>query len=220
MASFTEFKFLVSGENGTAVQDVYDTPEKLGNHMVIRDEYSANRYLVFDSPECFVKWQNTIPLAQRCFHEIIFGPLAQRIKFDIDIMSSLSEVKGADKITEIIDSILSVIVDELFDSYYETDFIMPTKSALAVCDSSGQTTGGYKYSFHIIVLPYVVANNIEAGEFTNKVIGKLPDDIKKFIDPNVNKRIQSFRLLGSHKPNSSRFKTANAETAARFGTAR
>jgi hypothetical protein len=51
--------------------------------FVVRDEV-ARKFRMFPSPEMFWEWADTVPPGDRCFHEVVFGAHAQRIKFDID----------------------------------------------------------------------------------------------------------------------------------------
>lgn len=119
------------------------------------------------------------------------------------------------KVDAIIGGLIDVILDELQGSYFGLDDLAATPDDLIVAESSGAVGADYKYSFHIIVAPYAVANNEEAKGFTARVLDQLPAAIRDLVDPQVNKSLQNFRLAGSSKPNSGRVKTVTA----RFGTA-
>ena len=113
----------------------------------------------------------------------------------------------------IMTALITAVLAELADSY----LVGPTRQDLAVTDSSGPTPVGWKYSFHLLVLPYVVADSEEARSFTARVLARLAPEARPFVDPGVNKKIQCFRLAGSAKPGTGRVKVA---TDAAFGTAR
>jgi hypothetical protein len=65
-----------------SVQDQYKLPD-LVNRPVIRDEMT-NTYYVFESRKEFFTWYEDRPEKDRCCHEVVFGKLAQRLKFDVD----------------------------------------------------------------------------------------------------------------------------------------
>ena len=130
------------------------------------------------------------------------------------------ESRRAAKIHAVVDALIEAVLDELYVAYYGVAGVFPTRKDLVVTDSSGPAGGlGIKYSFHILVLPYSVADNEEAREFTARVLERLPAPLRTFVDPDVNKRIQNFRLAGSAKPGTGRYKRATPEAAQAFGTA-
>lgn len=122
------------------------------------------------------------------------------------------------KMWAILDFILDRLVDELYMTYYAVEDVVTTRRDLIVAESSGQTTEGYKYSFHVIVAPYAVVDNEEAREFTRFFLEGIPAPIRTLIDPQVNKRTQNFRLALCSKPGASRFKIVGSDTAERLGS--
>jgi hypothetical protein len=221
---------------------------------------TGRQFLVFESTDEFLDWYSKLADNQRCCHEVVFGNRYQRIKFDIDALSSkvdeipdsvvtsamtsanittaasdteadlqimdmfnITETKvncRTEKMHNIMRVLLEAILDELHDGYYGViDGFNPTLGDLVVTDSSGQTTAGWKYSYHILTLPYYVASNEESREFTAQVLSRLPADFKKIIDGGVNKRLQHFRFVGSTKLGSERYKRATVEIATALGTA-
>ena len=146
------------------------------------------------------------------------APLLQ----NADHAHAATECLRAAKIRTIVNVLIEAILDELYVAYYGVADLLPTREDLVVTDSSGPETNdpaGIKYSFHILVLPYSVADNEEAREFTSRVLERLPAPLRGFIDPDVNKRTQNFRLAGSAKPGTGRYKHATREAAQAFGTA-
>lgn len=63
-----------------------------------------------------------------------------------------------------------------------------------------------KQSFHLIINNWVVDDVIEAKEMYNRTIEKIPELLRKYIDHSVYKGNQQFRMLGSNKLGSGRFK--------------
>lgn len=119
----------------------------------------------------------------------------------------------AAKIRAIVNLVIEAILDELYVGYFgvEDDNILATRDDLAVTASSGPSGGSYKYSYHIIVLPYAVMNSAEAREFTARVLERLAPPVRALVDPDVNKRTQNFRLPGSSKPGTRRVKRLTDE---------
>ena len=256
------FRFLVQKERSSAhpsVEDRYKIQD-LVSRPVVRDEYN-NRYLVFESRAECLEWSANTPEPERCFHEVVFGRLPQRLKFDVDAPSHkldalclcaeppppaeddpLAILLGGDfkdvqpretsahiddpirreresKFHTIVDQLIEAILDELYVAYHGVEDLLPSRGDLVIADSSGGTPLGVKYSFHILVLPYFVANNEEAREFTARVLERLPPPVRAFVDPDVNKKTQNFRHAGSAKPGSGRYKHAARDVARAFGTA-
>jgi hypothetical protein len=123
------------------------------------------------------------------------------------------------KIRAIVNVLIDAILDELYTAYFAVEDLLPTRTDIAVTDSSGPTSTGWKYSFHIIVMPYFAPDHEEAREMSTRVIERLPESIRSFVDPNVYKKTQNFRMAGSAKPGTGRFKHLTAESAAAFRTA-
>lgn len=182
MTEFTKLK----GDN--SVLSSYSS-EELKNYVIIWND-SNKHYFVFKTFTEFEQWY--MSKEKKTYHEVIFSH-CQRLKFDIDIKDT------SVNIYKIMTTILDAIVNAINDNYKDykvglSDFI--------VTDSSSQE----KYSYHIILYRCAVKNNKEADYITNIVINSLPTEYKKYIDNCVNKDIQCFRLLWSHKSTSSRVK--------------
>ena len=122
------------------------------------------------------------------------------------------------KMAAILEYLIDKLVDELFMAYYAIEDVTTTRQDIIIAESSGRTDGGWKYSYHIIVAPYAVADNEEAREFTRQFLEGVAAPIRKLVDPQVNKRMQNFRLALNSKLNAFRFKIISAETAGALGT--
>lgn len=275
---------------GESVQSRYKLQDLI-HRPVLRDEF-RNKFLVFESREECLRWYAQVPLEEKCMHEVVFGRLAQKLKFDIDapahkldaitdvvmknaietfwpdgdrhggglapadLEKQLAEFLGEEtepileepptakeklaaerleKIHTVVDMLIDAILDELYVGYFGVEDLYPSRQDLVVTDSSGpdggrlivdeltQTSfrdGPWKYSYHILTIPYHVEDNEEAREFSDRVLERMPPALRVFIDAGVNKRTQNFRMAGSMKPGSGRYKIATQEIAARFGTLR
>lgn len=133
----------------------------------------------------------------------------------------------AEKMHMALGLIMDAIVEELCWAYFVREGVSPTREDIALFDSSGacasgtaQAGPGWKYSFHLRVQPYAVADHEEASEFTERVCARLPASVARLVDKNVNRRISNFRLVGSAKPGTARVKQLNAELSARLGACR
>jgi len=228
-----QYRYLVKKDRGGdcdgSVEDHYSRSE-LASQLVVWDEF-ANRYLVFQTREEYLAWLPTVPEAERCFHETIFGWNSQRIHFDIDapahklapsdqlwddfignilddVADPGTETAPRQEMVDALEQIIESILDELHVAFYGIEDIYPTREDIAVTDSSGPTGSGWKYSYHILVLPYALADNEEAREFTARVLERLDDSVRSLVDANVNKKTQNFRLAGSARVGSGRYKQA------------
>lgn len=191
-----EFERFNDSENGKAfVRGAYSNTELL-NKTIIRDEVT-NHYIVFDTKESFELWYNL--KKERHYHEIILGHQPQRLKFDIDITDTVN-------INEVINCILNTIISTLDELYYGIDDVSLDRNNFVVTDSSGHVGSVYKHSYHIILYTHALANATEAKHITNAVIDNLPTEYVKYIDKNVNKSVQNFRILLSCKYKSIRQK--------------
>jgi len=145
-----------------------------------------------------------------CYHEVIRGDRPQRLRFDIDLKTSEEEVD----INEILYDIIYAIVSAFYELYYVDLAESIDYSDIVITTSSDHT----KHSFHIIVLNYYVLNNEEAKEFALTVSNALPEYINKIIDKAVYNKTQSFRVFGSAKCGTTRYKRQNAELSEMLGT--
>jgi hypothetical protein len=134
------------------------------------------------------------------------------------------EAARAAKARAALDVLVEAVLDELYSAYFGVeDGVAPTRDDIVVTDSSGFVTkpGGervWKHSFHLLVLPFCVVDNEEARGFTERVLDRLPAEVRALVDPGVNSRVQNFRLVGSSKLGEGRPKRPSAEIAAALGT--
>lgn len=178
-------------------------------------------YYSFKTHADYVRYANSLPADKRVFHEVIFGNMPQKLKFDIDIKdqkalqaitidSSLAPSNQNDATLYAPDAnektnyLLHVIMDAVQNMFY----IMYRHFAPLLLFHSCEGD-----SYHIIVDKYCVNDNLEAQNFTRAVLSSLPLEYHKFIDIGVNKRIQNFRMMGCCKPaNPKHVKTPVSES--------
>jgi len=135
-------------------------------------------------------------------HEVIFGEGPQRLKFDIDALKDFIDglnVDAQDKGEYILESVTEAISD-VMQTYCDVE--------LGEDDFSIATSiGPEKFSAHVIIKNYAVDNNREASHLTKLLIeDHLLESLRPCVDAGVNKSIQNFRLLYSHKVGSTQTK--------------
>lgn len=132
------------------------------------------------------------------FYEIIFGKNQQKPYFDIDITPEKVDEPLEIFCQSLLENLVLSIKTTILTDYIETKFDL-TKDILLFSSSSE-----IKKSFHIIVKKFAVKNNVMNKEFFYKVIEKLPEKFRPFIDDKVYSSTQQFRLYLSQKISSNR----------------
>lgn len=102
--------------------------------------------------------------------------------------------------------VLSTVISALKKTFYMVYFIELDESKIIICDSSGLENDHPKFSYHIIVDGYALSSHMECKMFTNMLLNTVTDNVKPFIDAQVNKSLQNFRLPLCHKRGSARIK--------------
>jgi len=212
------FTYLVDKDKHS-VYSKFTTKEALKEKIIIRNEHK-NNYIVFNTYDDYISHWKATPNNEKCFHEVIFGFKEQKIKFDLDILCDFDAVEGdvkdaegsnndeqtyttPDHLIYEINTIIEVIITQFYNLYN----IHINYDNIILTSSSGHISSKkWKYSFHIIINNYLVNDNDDAIYFTACVYKNLSEDLQKYIDINVNKKIQNFRLLGCKKSASLRVK--------------
>ena len=144
-------------------------------------------YALFDSWKCFEIWYKSLSINERTFSEVITeGP--QKFRLDIDCPKDkwvfLSKYDLLCPLYNLLKQILGHSVKLLI---YES--IDPEKN---------------KYSFHIVTKNIFLDSSTQCATIANIIKSRFA--YKDLIDSSVYKSLQCFRLEGSRKPNSQRFK--------------
>lgn len=189
------------------------------------DERQHQEFHLFPSYSKFNEYLSTLEEKKRCYHEVIIGNSPQKVKIDIDIDDKISpEILNSvqidlpklardiffnmyyDQLAE-----LAIIHGlDLSDPYFVDTCITYSKSKAITLDNIDSRDGCIfmnKAGLHIIIKKFMVANNLDAKEFTRRFLNALPLEYKRdssifyhAIDDQINKNIQSLRLIGCHKP--------------------
>jgi len=182
-----EYSYLVDGPGRDKVlAKDFKSHAELSNRPVIYD-MARYSYIIFDDLAEFIQFYETVPSKTYC--EVIWGGTPQRLKLDIDAKNA--------GVTE--EDLVSVVND---CAALALDQLWPNANApIYTCLSSNSD----KISFHVIIDAFV-SNHLQCAAFTDMVIRIMPSEYAKYVDTSVNKSTQNFRLVGSHKPGSTRIK--------------
>lgn len=183
MKEYTSFK----GE----IENVLSREEIIHSYIV-RSEKLNNKHLVFSTSDEFDKY--VFEHTYDGLHELILGIHPQKLKFDIDCTNMQINPD------EMLDHIMNVILTEMWHTWPR---YAPSRNSFLITTASKP---GEKYSFHIISQDYIVSNNVDAKTFTDNIIEKIDTKYRQFIDVNVNRSLQYFRILHSAKYQSTRVK--------------
>lgn len=188
------------------LSESYSLSEIKTKFVVGEENNGYFQYLVFDNIRHYQAYAESIPENRRNFHEIIFGLLPQKLKIDIDVKSEAINSDSAELLPEEIPLLLQN-VDETVKIVMKLLYkIEINDSDIITTDSSGQDGETHKYSFHKIINNYYVSNCDESAYFTNILMNFMDRKFAKYIDNQVNKKIQNFRITGCCKYGSSRYK--------------
>lgn len=180
----------------TLIDGLLPTLNKDQIYIIIQGQINGSRYFsAFETPDILQRWLTRIPKQYQHFYELIMGENRQKPHFDIDI----SDMKIDHQ------SILKLVVDSISDNIGKMGYVLNSDNIL-VFTSHGRE----KHSYHVIIDGFYHKNNKEAKEFYFRVCHNLPLIKSKYVDRAVYSSKQNFRLLGSSKEGSSRYKICSS----------
>lgn len=223
METFRTIKVCDGKPKSSALAGTYKTLEDLGNRFVIRRE-NDNSFCVFPEYAAYAKWLESVPAAERCFHEVIFGGQPQKIKIDIDGKAADLDDIHVDGLSNTPDTreqkfcaVLQSILDGAVFGFMGLYNVQLDPSDLLVYRSrapAGSPQTEDKFSAHIVVNNYYAADNAQAAVFTKYLIRTINNPhISHFIDKGTNSSTQNFRLPLAVKHKSARVKTFEDHSA-------
>jgi len=165
-----------------------------------KDRMKKSEYRVWESIDAFCTWFGTANESTVDYNEVIFGGSKQKLKFDIDAISSDLVDACPDDVDApaAFDILLRAILGAISDIAFTTWMIDVAPENLIICRSFDPND--VKYSAHIIVPGYCVRGYADAAEFTKRVIATLLPWCRTFVDRQINRRLGNFRIAGSAKP--------------------
>lgn len=188
--------------------------------VIVRRE-NPNRFLAFASEAEFWRFHDSVPEADRCFHEHVPGHLPQRFAVDLDMteagLESLEcslfrrDDAAGDKAAAVLKHVIEKVCDVLMMEF-AGDNIFPEPEDMAVYSSSGPADegGGFKHSFHVIYPDYALASARDTKHVARIVHERLEPAITaaRLFDMAVYSYGGDLRVPGSHKAGSARTKAA------------
>ena len=152
------------------------------SNLIVCKQHTHRTFTMFKTYTHFQRYQEDVPLYERCFYELIIEHKLRKPYFDIDIdlteYTNMNKLKADDMILNMIEKIKD-IANEL-------------KPKIIVFTSHRPN----KLSYHLVVDGIMLRNSHETKEFAYKVVNK---ELEDFIDFSVYKPTQQFRILGSRK---------------------
>jgi hypothetical protein len=189
---------LVENEKKTGLLDHHDRQELRRKFTVAGFNSDGFRIFgVFDSFIDFIMLSNKLPEHEKCFFEVIFGEFPCKPFFDID-MPRNPDIDDEYAIKYIERFILNVC--QTFKRLFKIDLNIAHDIRLYT------SHGPAKYSFHVVITNYCLANHIQVAELCKKVIDISDDEDKPYIDSGIYTEIRQFRLVGSRKKGTDRVK--------------
>lgn len=182
------------------LENVYDTKTKLDDKFVVTN--TTNRsYYVFNSIKKFKKYLDKLDNKDKTYDEVIFSWMKQKIRLDIDI--KIKEIPNNIENTDLfIDNLLKIILTAIIDAFFHKYLIELDEKDIIITSSHGTE----KKSFHLIIDKYYALTNVIVQEFVVHLVKLIPISLRNFVDLNVYKKIQNFRMALNHKSNSNRVK--------------
>lgn len=195
----------------------YEVPET--KTLIVCRELQYRNFAKFRDIFSFCSFlQNEVKITHRCYHECIFGYLPQKLYFDLDIPLKINNspsefvpVLGGFRQSEEIWGL----------SEDDSEYAMLTliNSIIKICPSIKledimifNSHGPSKRSYHIVVDNWYVPNARSNKYFFSKVMEIYPENLKRCVDHGLYKNVQSFRIYGCHKWNSTRIKTLDSNS--------
>ena len=166
---------------------------RLNQPLLISQSYKTNagkvkpRFALFSNISEFYYYYLDTPLHDHAFFEVVLSHQVQKPRFDIDIPTPDPDIGQ-----RVVGWLISIVMKEL--SMDPNDIL--------IFDSSSS----HKQSYHVVLNKLAHANSGEAKAFYCNIIQQIPKEAAQFIDPSVYSSKQQFRILGSAKLETMRFK--------------
>ena len=173
-----------------------DFNKSLGDNCLhICQQLKSRRYTGFDGFSQFSKFHRETTEDEKCFYEMIWDRNGRKPCFDIDINNG--EIEGDSLIVGLMD-----VIEELIG----------TKNKMLVFTSHLES----KRSYHLVVDKVYFQTYKESENFSTKVRDGMKEEWKDFIDLSVYKKVQQFRIVGSHKFGKTNTKVLDSDLSRRL----
>lgn len=209
--SYESFKYVMAPAWDHKPADVMSsryTEDSLIGRLVVHN--IRTEFRVYPSTAEFERHLTAMPVADRVYHEFIFGSCPQKLKFDIDgtrakILEHLGAADNDEAVAAAYDNMIGEIIAclcNLFVMVFDMD-----DPRIVLFESRMPDGQVPKHSNHIIITNYYVNDHKQAREFTTRLLNYVPAQYREFIDRGVNGSKQNFRIAGCHKAEDMRIKT-------------
>jgi len=164
-------------------------------NMIICQQKDSRQFTHFRTCFDFYNYAKSIGFENNCFYEVIRGNLPQKPYFDIDI--SVQDEEEKNKKIGMSEALIKIIIRSII-------FIYPMikEDDIFIFNSHGPK----KISYHIVVDNFCFPNFEQNRAFFEKVMTHIPEDWKNYCDNRVYNNNRQFRVLYSHKWESTRVK--------------
>ena len=149
-------------------------------------------YAYFNDYIEFYRFQLSIPIPERHFHEVILQT-SQKPHFDIDI--SYSKVPPLESLESLFQQTLDALIDAIIETFNSVSISLNLSQDILIFTSHSVL----KKSCHIILPNHYHLNNKDAKFLFDILIEKIPPNIQPLIDASVYSSTQNFRMLHSSK---------------------
>lgn len=174
--------------------------EMLPTDFIIHTEFPHRHFLKFMSVMHFHSWAYQQPREERQYHEVVAGDLR---RFVVDIDGAGFREDDAPKIGPIF---VKTFIDAFNAIYKEFEEPLIGPDDLGLVNSSGlsKISNNYKFSLQIRTINRVTTR-ASCKEFARIYSSMLPPELRSCVDPQVYKRVQNFRCVGSTKAGDDRW---------------
>jgi len=163
------------------------------SNVIIHMTSPYRSFAIFDTHRAFRSWYLSIARSERYFDEVILEGW-QKFRVDIDVDSRLNLQK--------------YMWDKIVEEYaHQTRFMLTSlniSQEILIYDSSNSAEN--KYSCHLVANGCSFSSSRECLYLCNLLSENIQEPMRIFLDGGVYKSTQCFRLEGSKKPGTERYK--------------
>lgn len=201
------FRYLVPayGENRRCVIDSY-SDEQLRTSPVARIENEkGSHYGVFMDYVTLLRYIQSLPLNQRCLHEVMLSNHRQKPVFDIDIKSDRIHLEDGETIDDYANSIIEELIDNVITVLKDKEIEIDIETQVVLFTSHGSTETGEKRSFHMVLDGLCHTNMYHMKLFYDEIMKISSERLREAVD-NIYSKNHCIRMCWNYKLNSTRVK--------------
>lgn len=158
----------------------YQQPQE--HNLIICQQLKYRKFALFPNFLFFKRYQDQTSQEENCFYEVILGGTSRKIYFDIDV-DQPEDFQEREFLSFFFEAIKKLVPK------------IQAKGSINVYTSHTEK----KKSYHIVLAGYFLKNEGETLVFFNECKKLMPEKFQTFLDVSIYKKVQQFRILGSHK---------------------